>query len=1008
MKRRLAWILLALLAGCGKSGDELAGTNSSTETGELAGLLVLRGGTAAPGATVTLSPAGTATSKRSARSRAAGAASGAAFDTVVTDDAGHYSFIHLDSGVYDLAATLIKDGDTLVAFRFDIPFGKTLFVGTDTLVAPGKIQVRATAGGNPVEGVTCYIPGTSFIAISDAEGKCVISGIEPGTYDVAFLHPIYIGDRITGVEVLSGSKKALPDEALRADPAKPPPAPQGLSAAYDKATGAVILRWDSVRVSDLDGYLLFRDTAASVVPTRLTPVLKETVFRDSAFGDLQDTSARTLYYRVQAQDKDGNASLFALFPPLRVTRPLLPASPSPADGASGVDTSALLAWAPVAGAKSYSFYLSSGARADSLAVAGLAAASFHPAGLRTSTHYRWKVSARFDGDSAAGPEWSFTTRGPDTVVIPPGPFRDAGYSETQVFDSALALEMDLSFYEKTFELKLFKRSRVDKSFQGGSVYAGNTLLAANDTLILESLYKRALKGANTLDTAVPGVDTNDIPCGYTWDAEKAQLHLECQGRAWNLSKFATGPEPRLLTGNYRGVAPKILIQPVSVTVHPGDSAVITVTASGTPDLKFKWTQGGASPCVPVNTATTSRCVIRDLALEDNGIAVQVTVSNPAGSVQSEAASVTVKKQSLPNVVVSVDSPQPPGDLGVESDVAIGADGFPVIAYRDDFSNYDLKVAKCGNASCTSGNVITTVDGGAQQAGRFSSVAVPPDGRPVISYQYNDVRILVVKCGNAACSSGNVTTTVDSGDGGDYVGMYTSLAVPPDGLPVVAYHGVNGLTVVKCGNAACSSDVTRKAVDGADAEYVSMALAADGYPVMSYYDAYNRNLKVAKCGDAACSSGNVATLIDAPGDVGKYSALAVPSDGKPVVAYYDVDKTNLKILKCGDAQCLAGNSVTAADSIGDVGSHASIALASDGLPLVAYVDAGKHLVKVMKCGDAACSAGNTFSVAAGGDGTLRPGDLSLIVPADKKPIISFFEENDQNLKTVKCGQVDCAE
>ena len=42
-----------------------------------------------------------------------------------------------------------------------------------------------------------------------------------------------------------------------------------------------------------------------------------------------------------------------------------------------------------------------------------------------------------------------------------------------------------------------------------------------------------------------------------------------------------------------------------------------------------------------------------------------------------------------------------GNVGYDTSITIGADGFPIISYRD-LTNQNLKVAKCGDASCSQG------------------------------------------------------------------------------------------------------------------------------------------------------------------------------------------------------------------------------------------------------------------------------------------------------------------
>ena len=71
------------------------------------------------------------------------------------------------------------------------------------------------------------------------------------------------------------------------------------------------------------------------------------------------------------------------------------------------------------------------------------------------------------------------------------------------------------------------------------------------------------------------------------------------------------------------------------------------------------------------------------------------------------------------------------DGGFESSISIGTDGLPVIAYTGGLSD-DLRVAKCGNPACSSGNVLLTVDSEGD-VGFYNSIAIGNDGNLVIIY-----------------------------------------------------------------------------------------------------------------------------------------------------------------------------------------------------------------------------------------------------------------------------------
>ena len=346
-----------------------------------------------------------------------------------------------------------------------------------------------------------------------------------------------------------------------------------------------------------------------------------------------------------------------------------------------------------------------------------------------------------------------------------------------------------------------------------------------------------------------------------------------------------------------------------------------------------------------------------------------------------------------------------GVVGDHTSVAIGVDGLPVVAYRDATSgdlNADLKILHCGNESCTSGNQTTSVDtpGG---VGTDTSLAIGADGLPVVSYKDAvnfDLKIL--HCGNVACTSGNQATSVDTGPAN--VGSDTSMAIGADGRPVVSYSDVtNGdLKVLHCGNAACTSGNTAIVADpgpvGADTD-TSIAVGTDDLPVISYFDLDDGNLMILHCGNAACSSGNTSATLDSDGWVGDFSSLAIGTDGFPVVSYRDGTNGDLKVLHCGDVACTSGNTLTPVDTTADpLGYDTSVAIGSDGFPVVSYFDGSGNDLKFVRCGNVACTAGNEVVTLD------APGNVgrhtSIALGADGLPVVSYHDVSGGDLKLAR--------
>jgi hypothetical protein len=256
-----------------------------------------------------------------------------------------------------------------------------------------------------------------------------------------------------------------------------------------------------------------------------------------------------------------------------------------------------------------------------------------------------------------------------------------------------------------------------------------------------------------------------------------------------------------------------------------------------------------------------------------------------------------------------------GDVFDYSSLVLDASGNPAISYRA--ANFDLVptqstlwVLRCGNPNCTEGNNWASPDGNG--LGSDSSIALDATGNPVVSYYALNGTLKVLHCGNPICTFANTIESPDTG------GRYTSLALERRSrfdqgcgcivffsIPVVSYYTGSDLKVLRCGNTSCSmnNSITSPDTSGDVGLYTSLARDAIGYPVVSYYDQTNGDLKVLHCNDVNCAGGD--DSIESPdteGNVGQYTSLALDAAGNPVVSYYDVTNGDLKVLHCDNPNC----------------------------------------------------------------------------------------------------------
>ncbi|MBI5906929.1 hypothetical protein HY857_02635, partial [Candidatus Saccharibacteria bacterium] len=311
----------------------------------------------------------------------------------------------------------------------------------------------------------------------------------------------------------------------------------------------------------------------------------------------------------------------------------------------------------------------------------------------------------------------------------------------------------------------------------------------------------------------------------------------------------------------------------------------------------------------------------------------------------------------------------------------------------------------GATSQTATNVDTTGD-----VGIDTEIKIGGDGLGVISYYDNTNHDLkVAHCSNAACTS---ATTTSPDTGGD-VGQYSSMAIAPDGFPIISYYDITNtaLKVIKCGNADCTSGNTTTTLDSQGAnntgQYTSIAIGIDGFAVISYYYATGGDLYVKHCTNATCSTSDTATALDTTNTTGQDTSIAIGTDGYPVISYYYATGLDLKFVKCNNLSCSSFATPVSLDTAQDDGAYSTMAIGTDGYPVIAYQQGtGTVGMKVAKCLNTGCTGTPTLTIVDSSVANVGA-YTSLALGQDGYPVISYKDSTNSSLRVAKCGNASCS-
>lgn len=220
------------------------------------------------------------------------------------------------------------------------------------------------------------------------------------------------------------------------------------------------------------------------------------------------------------------------------------------------------------------------------------------------------------------------------------------------------------------------------------------------------------------------------------------------------------------------------------------------------------------------------------------------------------------------------------------------------------------------------------------------------------------------------------------------------ATGSDGLAVIAYTLSSKVELLHCGNPTCTSGNVTNELSNSSSGVQHMVIGSNGKPALIEFDGGLNQYVYVACGNLVCSSGNVFTAIL---PVDSVPDFAIGTDGKPVIAYHDLN--GLQLMHCSLADCSGTNTTEQASPVNiEYGQQSSIAIGTDGFPIVADVGPGSF-VYTTHCGDATCSTGNVTTFH--GDASDGP---QIVIGTDELPDIGFHAGSQRDV--LHCSDAAC--
>jgi len=142
-------------------------------------------------------------------------------------------------------------------------------------------------------------------------------------------------------------------------------------------------------------------------------------------------------------------------------------------------------------------------------------------------------------------------------------------------------------------------------------------------------------------------------------------------------------------------------------------------------------------------------------------------------------------------------------------------------------------------------------------------------------------------------------------------------------------------------------------------------------------------------------------VDNSGNTGAETSIAIGTDGLPIITYHD-SNNDLYVAHCNDIYCA---DATISNPVSDVVVYTpDIAIGSDGFGIITYHDNTNGDLKVVHCTNAACTTFGLATLDTNGDVGYYN---SIAIGTDGLPLIAYYDETNKDLRTIHCSNVACS-